>query len=513
MSKHITSGSRRVTNIVLGTITTIILIAALAALFILPGPKSWVDSVAATDDAIDQTVSPTQSEMYCPAPMQLADTGTYGDSAFQATVGNLSTKARYAAFGSVYTSTVSAFVDGTSSDDVTLQDSDVTDDSDVKTGSQDLDSSRLMDTRMLQATEGTGTAGAIASWADEGDLKGVSAASCIATALSQSFLLSGSSTGTTQQLIVANPSTKPTAVDLSIWGTASSGKLALSTQSSLSVPAQGESSIDLSASVSDQNGLYVVVSSKETPIAAVVRTVVMDGLTSKGSDFALPLSSASNAAVVPSVNDSDTVSAYLFSRTDTNTELSWITEHGLVHAKDVDVSAEQVEVVDLGKAPKEALGVMSTSEDKLSFSVKATRSGESDQADFALMNATSPTKLSALVVPDDVTAVLSVVNTSNSEHTVTISAYDADGKTVNSKEITLGANAAQTIAAKDFNDGDTAATIFTMEDDSQTVGWGARLEHDNLGDGKIAGLSAISATSLMPVTSHVWARSNEAIVR
>lgn len=513
MSKHITSGSRRVTNIVLGTITTIILVAALVVLFILPGPSSWVDSVAADDDAIDQTVSPTQAEMYCPAPMELADTGTYGDSAFQATVGNLSTQARYAAFGSVYTSTVSAFVDGTSSDDVTLQDSDVTDDADVKTGSQALDSSRLMDTRMLQASEGTGSAGSIASWADEGDLKGVSAASCIATALSQSFLLTGSTTGTTQQLIVANPSTKPTTVDLSIWGTTHSGKVALSTQSSLSVPAQGESSIDLAASVSDQNGLYVVVSSKETPIAAVVRTIVMDGLTSKGSDFALPLPSSSNASVVPSVSDSDTVSAYLFARTDTNTELSWITEHGLVHAKDVAVSAEQVTVVDLGKAPQEALGVMSTSEDKLSLSVKASRSGDSDQSDFALINAASPTKLSALTIPDDVTAALSLVNTSNSEHTVTIYAYDSDGKAVTSKDITLGANAAQTIASSDFKDGDTEATIFTMEDDSHAVGWGARLVHDNLGDGKIAGLSSLASTSLMPVTSHVWARSNEAIVR
>ena len=64
--------------------------------------------------------------------------GTYGDSAFQATVGNLSTQARYAAFGSVYSATVSAIGQKSSSDDVTLKDADSTDDSSVKTGAQKI---------------------------------------------------------------------------------------------------------------------------------------------------------------------------------------------------------------------------------------------------------------------------------------------------------------------------------------------------------------------------------------
>lgn len=78
MSKEIVSKSRRVTSVVIGAITMIVLIALLAVLVVLPGSKQWVDAVAATDDAIDQTVSPTQTEAYCPAPMGLADTGSYG---------------------------------------------------------------------------------------------------------------------------------------------------------------------------------------------------------------------------------------------------------------------------------------------------------------------------------------------------------------------------------------------------------------------------------------------------
>ena len=218
-----TSGFKRAIGIVLGVITMLVLIALFVVLVMAPIPNIWVDKVAASDNAIDQTVSPTQSETYCPAPIGLADTGTYGDSAFQATVGNLSTQARYAAFGSVYSATVSAIGQKSSSDDVTLKDADSTDDSSVKTGAQKINQgARLINTRMLQAAAGTGTVGTIASWADDGDVRGISAASCVSTSLSQSFLLSDSTTGTTQQLIVSNLSTKPTTVDIAVWGSGDS---------------------------------------------------------------------------------------------------------------------------------------------------------------------------------------------------------------------------------------------------------------------------------------------------
>ena len=80
-------------------------------------------------------------------------------------------------------------------------------------------------------------------------MRGISAASCVSTSLSQSFLLSDSTTGTTQQLIVSNLSTKPTTVDIAVWGSETAGKMALSTQSTLSVPAEGESSMELSAAM------------------------------------------------------------------------------------------------------------------------------------------------------------------------------------------------------------------------------------------------------------------------
>lgn len=509
-----TSGFKRAIGIVLGVITMLVLIALFVVLVMAPIPNIWVDKVAASDNAIDQTVSPTQSETYCPAPIGLADTGTYGDSAFQATVGNLSTQARYAAFGSVYSATVSAIGQKSSSDDVTLKDADSTDDSSVKTGAQKINQgARLINTRMLQAAAGTGTVGTIASWADDGDVRGISAASCVSTSLSQSFLLSDSTTGTTQQLIVSNLSTKPTTVDIAVWGSETAGKMALSTQSTLSVPAEGESSMELSAAVDGQHGLFVTVSSKETPIASVVRTVTMDGLTPKGSDFALPLPTASNASVAPSITAGDAVTAYLFAKADTSTGLSWITAKGLVPAKDATVTADKVTAIDLGEAPGGALGVMSTAEDAVSFSVKATRSGDSGQADFALVNAGEPSEFSGLALPDGVKASITLANTSNARRTVTLRAYDDAGASVTSKEITLDANAAQTIEAGNLSGDHGTAVVLMLEDSSKKVSWGARFSHDSLQDKDIAGLSVIDASTLMPATVHVWARNDSSIVK
>ena len=218
--------------------------------------------------------------------------------------------------------------------------------------------------------------------------------------------------------------------------------MALSTQSSLAISRQRSPALELSAAVDGQQGLYVTVSSKETPIAAVVRTVSMNGLTSKGSDFALPLHDASNASVATSIAKGDAVDAYLYAASATGVTLSWITEHGLVQAKDATLQANRVTVVDLGKAPEDALGVMSTA-GTMSFSVKASQSGDDDQADFALINAAAPASFTGLAIPDDVDATVSLANSSNQSRKATLHAYDDAG--LRSLEMDTDANAARTI--------------------------------------------------------------------
>lgn len=96
-------------------------------------------------------------------------------------------------------------------------------------------------------------------------MKGVSAASCVVPALKQSLMVSGTKTGMTQQLVVANPSAKATSVNIKVWGSDKSGALALSTGSTLTVGAGKESVLNLAAAASGQDALYVTVSSVDTP--------------------------------------------------------------------------------------------------------------------------------------------------------------------------------------------------------------------------------------------------------
>lgn len=491
-------------RVVFGVITMLVILALFVALMVVGRINVFVDTTTATEGANSQVVSPSRTQMYCPSEMTLADTGSYGDSEYQVSTGNLASQARFASFGSVYSTTIDAFP---ANDDkqVTLGSS-----NQVHTSSQNsANVAKLMSTGMLAANDGTGSVGTVASSASEGDLRGVSAASCTATALTRSFLLSSTQTGTTQQLVVANPSAKSTSVEITAYGSSQSGPLALAAHATLAVQAQSESVLDLSAAIGAQDAAYVVVSSQQTPIAAVVRTVTMDGLTPKGSDFALPLDAPQASSAVAGVQKDDTVSAYLFADSDTKVELSWITSGGLVQAKNIELKGNQVSIVDLGKAPDKTLGVMTIAEDEVSMSVKATRSGSDNQADFALINASAAVKSAAVALPEGFTGTLVAANESNEEHTVTITSYDKDGKQLQNKSVKLGANAAQSIAMKDLG----SAAYATLKDDSASVLLGMRITKDNLGDGKVAGLSIVNGTSLMPMQMQVWVHAKENIVK
>ena len=92
-------------------------------------------------------------------------------------------------------------------------------------------------------------------------------------------------------------------------------------------------------------------------------------------------------------------------------------------------------------------------------------------------------------------------------------AYDDAGASATSKEITLDANAAQTIEAGNLSGDHGTAVVLMLEDSSKKVSWGARFSHDSLQDKDIAGLSVIDASTLMPATVHVWARNDSSIVK
>ncbi|MFR2313758.1 MAG: DUF5719 family protein [Bifidobacterium sp.] len=126
--------------------------------------------------------------------------------------------ARYASFGSVFRSSVGLLGADEATSSLVLNKDDAGSDDDIFMASGTVDDgAQLQNTRLLSASDGTGAASSVMSWATEGDLKGVSAASCVVPALKQSLMVSGTKTGMTQQLVVANPSAKATSVNIKVW--------------------------------------------------------------------------------------------------------------------------------------------------------------------------------------------------------------------------------------------------------------------------------------------------------
>lgn len=493
----------------LGGLTLLVIVALFAVLMVYRPPRQFVDSAAVASSSIGKTVSQTQLDSYCPGGMALADTGSYGDSAFRASAGNIASTARYAAFGSVYSATV-ANNDANSTGLVQLKDSDPLDSANVKVASeQGKNSERIVSAHLLAAKNGTGIASSVVSWATNGDLKGISASNCAPLQLSQSLLLSDTNTGTTQQLLIANPSSKATSLDVEIHGSSQSSSLVSSTGSTFTVAPNGRATIDLAAAAPKQRGLFVTVSSKQTPVAAVVRTVSMNGLQTLGSDFAMPVSGATSSAVMPSIVEGDKITLIAYGTNDTDASFSWLHADGTsTKATSARISGGKVASIDLGSAPKGTYAVIAKSKAPIRVEAKVTRSGAANSEDFAFIAAASSAKSSAIVLPEKINGDLTIVNTTSAPGSATLQAYDANGKSVGSKNISLGSNAAASFAASDFGGG---AAMFTL-DTGATFVWGARLSQSDVTAAKLAGVSYLNASALDVRSERIWARYDQSVM-
>ena len=463
-------------------VISVLLIVVLMAVTLIYRP-SWLhaDTPTVERSSVGRTVSPRQRQTYCPSRMTIADTDAYGDSEYQASNGNIASSARYAAFGSVFHSSVASMgADMTASVSMLDKKDDSSDDIFVASGNVD-DGSRLQDTRLLTASNGTGAVSSVMSWATDGDLKGVSAASCVVPALKQAFLLSGTKTGLTQQLVVANPSAKDTSVTIRIWGSDKSGALALSTGSTLTVASGKETVLNLSAAASGQDALYATVTGTDTPVAAIVRTVSMDGLTSKGSDYALPNNASAKSLALYGLNGGDHATLYLYTSRKTDVTVSWIDSKGAQQTNQQELKANRASAIDLGDVPK------------------------------SLVNASAPAKISAIAVPDQSTATVGFVNTADGDRTAIVTAYDTDGKQVDRREIAIRPSASTSVRIADINDGDVAA--IRLKDPAQAVVWNLRVGQKDVSGAKLAGLAIIGAVDLKEAREQVWANQDMTVVR
>lgn len=493
-------------RIVLGTLTSTVIVALFAALLVARPADGLADGTGRDGLADAHDVSQLQSDSYCPARMSLADTGTYGDSEFQASAGDIASSARYAAFGSVFRSTVGTLSEA---DGTALAADSGGDVASVMTASGSVDDgSTLLSTRLLDSQDGTGAIGAQAAWATTGDLRGVSAATCVAPALEHVFVIGATTTGTTQQLVIANPSSKATSLSVEAWG--ADGRVTLSTGETVTVPGQGETVVDISAAAPDQQGLAVRVTSRQTPVAAVVRTVKADGLTSKGSDFALPSSEPAATSIMPSVRAGDRVQVVAYGDAATDTTLAWVMADGLEPIGRHRIEAGAVAIIDVGEAPEGALALASTAQDPIRLSAELTRSGDGQQADFALVGAQTASATSAVTIPDHMDGTLTVVNAGTAQADGTLTGYDADGRRTGRHTVTLGANAAVSLEPDVAGEG---AVTFTLESGDGSLVWGVRLASAQVDDADLAGLAALPPTALAATTERIWSSQNPAIVR
>ena len=322
MSSQVKRGGK-VWKAVVGVISTVIIAGLFVALLVLTASGRWIDSVSSDSASVSHAVSQRRITAYCPPRMTLPDASAYGDSEYQSSEGDISSSAGFAAFGAVYRSQFGAL--GGSGDTTQLKDLDPTDTANVIAASADVDrTSLLFDTQLLESAAGVGASASVASWATKGDLRGLSATFCDVGALEQSFVLPDTQTGTTQQLVVANSSSKATVVDVRVWGTEQSGALALSTGSTLTVAANAESVLSLSAAASGQKGLYVTVSSRQTPVSASVRVIRTEGLNPKGSDYAAAAGEASKELVFPAVAEGDKATLTVYAAGSGSLTAAWV---------------------------------------------------------------------------------------------------------------------------------------------------------------------------------------------
>ncbi|RBP98104.1 hypothetical protein CRD60_02785 [Bifidobacterium aemilianum] len=495
----------------LGAVTVLVLLGILALMLLFRPPAFMRDGgSAAASSATSEDISQSRYQTYCPERMGLADASAYGDKEFQTSVGNLSSSARYGAFGSVYRATVDPLKSG-AFDTIHLTNGEAAGKDSIKTAEGQADkSAQIIESGLLYAKSGSGTIGATASWATEGDLQGLAAAPCQAPALQHTFLLSKTTSGVTQELILTNPSSKATRLTLSARGTDKAGPVSLATGDTVSVPAHGEKSVDLSAAAPGQEALLVEVSSEQTAVAAVVRTVTMDGLNPRGSDFVMPLGTRLKSGIIPAVAQGDGLQLALAPSQDTDISLDWINAEGSTPAKEVHLPAGKVSVIDLGQVPQGANALSVQSKHALWAQAKLSLKGEEDKVDYAFAQ---PYRAhgahSAIALPAQTRALLTVVNPTDTDDSATLTAYDAAGKQLKQEPVSLHAHSSMSIKAEDL---DSQAAFLSLEGTDHLL-WSARLSQSDLDEAKVPGIAVLEPSALEPQKVQVKGSFQQNLIR
>ncbi|EFA22143.1 DUF5719 family protein [Bifidobacterium gallicum] len=499
-----TSGLKTVSIIA----STVLVGGIIFALTMIPTNNGVIDHAPRTSSWVSEQTSARRIQAVCPAQMQLADTGSYGDTEFQSSAGNLTSRTRYAAFGSVFHSQVQALGPHQDADATVLTGQSNNGDVMVSASADQQTTPTIFETRLLSAKAGTGAAGALASYATTGDLRGVSAASCVNTALEQTFLVPSTATGHTNQLVISNPTDQPTTVTVQLWG-AQSGRMASATNSTLTVQAGGTTTMNLSAAAANQDALWVDVISSDTAVACTIRMIDMDGLTPKGSDFAMPLDTAATTATIPWTNSATSIDLIARSSHAGSVKLSWITTHGLVAMHTLNLSEGKPVVWTPDDVPQHVIGISATSDVDFVIAARVNSADHDGQTDFALVNGRTPMAQSAVALPADVTANIAVANTDSQLATIRFEGMDAAGAIIGSYTVSLDGNSAATFKASEL--GDDVVAVLVRQADAH-IAWGAALTNTQVQHADLQGIAFLPATALHVPQQTMNAARNQSII-
>ncbi|WP_435298366.1 DUF5719 family protein [Timonella sp. A28] len=143
------------------------------------------------------------------------------------------------------------------------------------------------------------TSAAATSTTQDGDLRGLSGATC-ATPQSEQWLVGGSTaTGTSSKLVIQNPSLTPATVTVTLWGP--SGRVELAGSETYLIPAGEQISTLLEGIAPEQRRIAVHVQSRGALVQAYLQYNELDGLTPLGTDYISSSAGPSRAQAITGV--------------------------------------------------------------------------------------------------------------------------------------------------------------------------------------------------------------------
>lgn len=493
----------------------LVLVAAgliLLAVVPLPAPVAGLLGGSAASSPARRVASTTR-QLYCPRSIGLADSGDYGDSSFSASEGDLASARTVLAFGSTYEGQISAVGSGSSFEALSLPSGGKTGVSRAK-----ADTAVIASSSQLSASAGDGLVGTSASWASTGDVRGLAASGCTVAVSQAHFLLPGTQVGRTAALEVANPSDKSTVISVRLWGASRAGQIHPAANSQVSLAAHSSTSINLPALTGHQDAVFVQARSTSVAVHMLVGTGAVQGLTPKGVEFAGDITRA-RTGVFTGLSQGSSARLLLFSASSAHVEGGWLSRSGRADTKNlsagIDLTAGRVASVDLGSVPETIHALWFRSDAPVYAQIVQTATGQDSQEDYSLIGPQQGRKISALALPEGLSADIAVANDSDAAVRVRLRAVLQDGGLSAGKTVRVPAHSSVTQEASALGGSSAAGVVATVlgagsGQASATrlatkVTLAAILSDPTLSQASVAQSAVVPFSSLMPSISTVTA--------